>query len=212
MRFFLLSIFLTLVAISNSAVARPGENVSPLIEEKKTDEVQTQAFDFDKQNIDVTQPPATEVRVVKEFYYPYTQSISPRLGTTINIHKIGEGFTKSFDYLLGFNYMFPRSVSPQLEVTADLLSNSEGHIIGAKRWIINERNSFRPFYKLGAGVSVKGSEGLATFAGINNYFGFGGFGLEDYYKKPMSIRLELELKAGVKIMIFSVVFGYSWAW
>ena len=203
---------LTLVISSANVWAKPHQDMNPVAdkEESHSTDNQVEPIDFNEKNLSVSTPPNAKSRKIKDQHYSYIQSVSPRIGTLIDTGQFGEDFGKAFKMLYGFNYMFPKNRSPQLEVGADLIKDNNGQFHASKRWIINERSSFRAFYKLGGTIAAIGKEGFATFTNFDNYYARATIGLEDYYKDPMSIRLELEIAANFENVFAYLTFGYSW--
>lgn len=193
-------------------MARPHQvvNSSNDTTSKEMTQPPAKELNLESENLILTQPPPPPKIKKNSHFYPYTQSVSPRLGTLVNLHEFREDMGSSFKMLYGFSYLFPRNHSPQLEVGADIIESLNGQFHIAKRWIINERYSFRPYYKLGATVVALGREGLATFTNIDNYLAKASLGLEDYYKEPMSLRWELEVGGGLEYFFLYLTFGYSW--
>ncbi|MCB0355743.1 MAG: hypothetical protein KDD40_01990 [Bdellovibrionales bacterium] len=211
---FVIAYILTLVLPNKLIFAESNKFVSPLQKSTETSvnvkDDNVNKINLDDENLILTQPPIVNPRSTLENNYPYTQSFSPRIGTLVDVQNISEELGNSFHMLYGITYMFPRNRSPQLEVGADIIKNHNGQFHASKRWIINERTSFRPFYKLGVTVAAIGREGLATFTNIDNYLARASVGFEDYYKRPMSFRWELELSLGLEDVFLYLNFGYSW--
>ena len=204
--------FLTLVLLNTKANAKPRQDINPVLNsnEIQNSEV-SKKVDLDNQNLNVSKPSTKpSINSSQNYHYPFIQSVSPRIGTLIVTETFSEDIGNSFKMLYGFNYMLPQNISPQFEVGADIIKGFNGQIHAGKRWIINERTSFRPFYKLGVTVAAVGREGLATFANFENYMARASIGFEDYYKKPMSFRWELEVALGTENLFLYLTFGYSW--
>ncbi len=209
---FIFQMFLTLVITSHIANANPHQDINPAesSQKTKTEVNNNHTDDIDKNNLSINPPPPLPKVVNENYYYPFTQSVSPRLGTMIDSKNFSKDKGNAFRMLYGFNYLFPRFRSPQLEVGADLIKGFAGQIHLSKLWIYNERTSFRNFYKLGATLKAVGSEGFATITNHENYLARASVGFEDYYRKPLSLRLELEFAVGIKDVFIYLTFGYSW--
>ena len=203
-------IFLTLVVLSLTSKADPhtfapnkkinSENHSTILDKKNHENlVISNGIGTDSNN-----------KELKEYYYPYLHSISPRLGFILDAADLSKG--GAIPVILGFTYLSPNYRSPQWEVGADLLTTSIGQISAAKRWIVTPRSSFRPFYKLGMTHKVQPDEQLASFTNFKNYYIEGTVGIEDLLAPPMSIRMDLVLQVGTEDVWVGAIFGYSWAW
>jgi hypothetical protein len=213
MQSLIFQIFLTLVLFKQTSFAAPNQDVdldSTTSQSESSLNEKKNSLSLEEQLLNATTPPPMIFNEVKEEYYPYMQSISPRLGTLLNMQTFTEEKGNAFKMLYGFQYLFPRYRSPQLEVGADLIKDFNGQIHFSKRWTINDRSSFRPFYKLGVLIQAVGKEGIATFTNYENYLLKTGIGFEDMYKKPLSIRLDFEVAIGFENVFAFFTLGYSW--
>ena len=210
---------LVLLLLTESALAGENPDHSSLFKEPAkieapADRPTTEDFDSFEQNKAISIALPKDIDKVRkknrDFFYPYTQSMSPKLGLLFDMANTDSD--DAFLYLLGVNYMLPRYRSPQLELSADLISNSTGHLSAVVRWILFERNSFRPFYKAGLTHKVEADQQLGSFTNLDNYLIRVGAGLEEYLKDPASIRLEAELSIGLENIFFGLILGYSWGW
>lgn len=168
---------------------------------------------LDDNNLTVSQPPKTEKvedSHLRDLYYPYRQSMSPRLGLILDPSLIRD--SGEFPFLFGISYMLPRTRSPQIEFSFDILTDSRGHFSAMLRRIFNERQSFRPYIKAGATLSANADEKLATASKLENYLLRASVGMEDVIELPMSVRIEFELALGTEEQIAIMNFGYSWGW
>ena len=202
---------LTLVCLNHLSFGATPNDISPIAEDSSEQpQSERDKVDLDEKNISFT-PPTKLKAPEKKYYYPYTRSISPRLGLVVQPSKINDSDNNNaWEYLLGFYYMVYRLRSPRFEIGADLVSNSEGHINAMKRWVINEKNAFRPYYGFGLGLRVIGREGFATATNIDNYMLKTYLGIEDLLKAPMSLRWEVEASIGKEVQYMTLAFGYSW--
>lgn len=140
-------------------------------------------------------------------YYPYRQQLTFRAGQTSGLNK-----THFEDLVLGFQYLFPKFLSPKLEAGADLHVDGEGHLHAGLRWIANERGMFRPSYKISIDHLAVAEDRLATLTRIDNYYlRFSGT-LEYVFWNPISIRLEPEVIANLKDSQLIVTLGLSRGW
>ncbi|MCB9025068.1 MAG: hypothetical protein H6625_02015 [Bdellovibrionaceae bacterium] len=204
-------LFLTLVIKNPYIFANPHQDIHPAKESNSEESTEkTKTINIDDENLILSRPIEPQNLKTTDEFYPYTQAISPRIGTLVNLHEFRDNIGQAFHTVYGFSYLLPRNHSPQLEIGADVIKDFNGQFHASKRWIINERSSFRPFYKLGLTIIAIGKEGLATFANSENYLAHASIGLEDYYKRPMSLRWELELSGGKEYFFLILSFGYSW--
>ncbi len=140
-------------------------------------------------------------------YYPYLQSISPRVGLLVNSDDL-----KRSETVYSILYLLPKIESPQIEVGAEVIPNFEGFLHVSKRHIFKQRDYFRPFVKYGLNLSVVSKENLATFFNFKNYGLRVGMGLEDLLRPPMSLRIDIEALISAQSTALIVTFGYSWGW
>lgn len=141
----------------------------------------------------------------RTYVYPYRQQLVPRVG-----------YVRSNDdddphtYMFGISYLWPRYVSPQAEIGADLVNKYGGHINFGIKHIVFERGFFRPFWLWGITHEAVPEDRLATFVNLENYYLRIAVGFEDVIKLPKSVRLEAEALAGTDKQMFKVCLGYSW--
>ncbi len=140
-------------------------------------------------------------------YYPYRQALTFRGGLASDFPK-----TTFDDNVLGFQYLFPKFLSPKIEAGADLHKEGNGHIHFGVRWIYSERSYFRPSGKISLDHMVESKENLATFAKPENYYARFSGTLEYVVYNPLSLRLEPELLLGFKDSILVVTLGLSHGW
>ncbi len=189
-------------ALSNAA---PDETFPP--EDKSTEEVWSETPLPAEMQISKPDPTPEKLRPAHVRYYPYQQQLTVRYGRASDFPKL-----RFNENVTGFQYMFPKFLSPKLEAGADLHDDGVGHVHAGWRWIYNERGYFRPSAKLSADVLIDGEEGLATFAEVSNYFVRTTGTIELVVWNPYSIRLENELYVGSKRCIYSATLGLSRGW
>ena len=157
--------FLTLVAPTFILNAAPHE-FSEDHKKKKTNSSTSTSLE-NKDFVISTLPKPSKEELQKENqveFYPYIQSMSPRISFKINAQDV-----KDTEAVYGLLYLIPRFKSPQWEAGADLTGSGNGSIHLSKRFIINERDYFRPYYKYGLNLSIMPQEKLATFLNVKNY-------------------------------------------
>lgn len=200
---------MTLV-VSCSAVASPHSNAPESDTETATEQDSKPVETLEEQGFIVTQPPSQETQKQETvYYYPYRQSMAPRFGLFIDPDELKD---EGLEYFLGITYLQPRLRQPQLEYSADMVSNSTGLISAAFRWTLYATNSFRPFFKAGLTHHWISEERLASLSNFENYYVRGSAGLEDLLKAPVSVRLEFELLVGTEGFLSLLSLGYSWGW
>ncbi len=210
------SISLTLVLLSFcfDAHSAPSDEIDLYNKNKTTEEAvqQNETDDSKTDRISITPPPRSDKKKKKttSLYYPYKQSMSPRLGFVLDPDILEEN--GEIPVVLGLSYMLPRTHTPQVEFTFDLLTNSKAHFSGMLRRIFYEREAFRPYIKAGATVQLDASERLAAFSDWDNYLARASIGFEDAIKLPMSVRIEIEVAANTHDQMLIFNFGYSWGW
>lgn len=140
-------------------------------------------------------------------YYAYQQALTFRLGLA--------SATDAFDpsqFIIGFQYLLPKFLSPKFEIGADAVDQGRGHVFGGVRWIGNERGFFRPSAKLSVDHLFEGSKGLSTLAHHENYFVRASATLEWVVAPPTSLRLELEGLANVDTSLVVLTIGATRNW
>lgn len=161
----------------------------------------------DKQNLSLAAEPPIIFEANDVIYTPI-QSFSV-MGFFIDDIQFSEG-KNTTSYGFQINYMFPQNISPHWELGASISQKSASGFYISKRWIINERSSFRPFYKWGGFINFANQKNLAVFTQYKNYYLSGSLGIEDLLKHPMSIRIELQALIGAQSAMAYFLFGYSW--
>ena len=159
------------------------------------------------QNLVISPAPKTKsLKYTRPFYFPFKQSMSPRLGAMITSD------STKISNIFGFSYMLPQSKSPHLELGVDLTSKSFGILHIGKKWIIKERTNFRRYYRLNLSHKLEPSKQLATLITFENYYVSAGIGFEKLLFSPASLRVELEVALGMNSSWSILTAGYSWAW
>lgn len=161
------------------------------------------------ENIKMTEP--SQVTGSPDFtpplYYPYRQQLTFRAGSGTDLPKMDFD-----DVVLGFQYLFPKFLSPRLEAGADLHKDGRGHLHVGLRWIYFERSYFRPSYKLALDHFADAKEKLATLAQIDNYYLRLGGTLEYVIWNPFSLRLEAEFVSNFRYAELVTTLGLSRGW
>lgn len=192
------------IFISLEAVASPKQELAAPAGEEVTES----AKEIDS-NMAVTTPPEStrKAKVKDPGYYPYHQALTVRLGY--------ESKFPEFDFenwMLGFQYLFPKFLSPKLEAGADLIDEGNGHLHIGMRTIYREKAYFRPSLKWAIDHLAEPRDGLATLTKIDNYFARGSATLEYVFWNPVSVRLEAEVLANLKTTRMMYVLGLSRGW
>ncbi len=154
-----------------------------------------------------TQPSSKSKSSLDPDYYPFKQQFTLRIGRAAEISNLGFD-----DMVLGFQYLFPKFLSPKIEAGADLREQGRGHLHLGLRTIFNERSYFRPSFKLGLDHQVKASDGLGSLTHYENYFVRLSGTLEYVAFNPYSLRLEAESLAGFKKTTLMLSLGLSRGW
>jgi hypothetical protein len=140
-------------------------------------------------------------------YYAYQQQLTFRYGLATDLGKMSFN-----DNVIGFQYLFPKFLSPKLEAGADLHNDGIGHIHVGMRWIYQERSYFRPSVKVGLDHKASSQEGLATLTHRDNYYLRGTMALEYVVWNPYSLRLEHEFLLGFRDTSMEITLGLSRGW
>lgn len=161
------------------------------------------------ENLVISEAPATPFAIEPKQtgYYSYRQALTIRAGATIG----GSDF-KSMSSIFGFQYLFPRFLSPKMEAGADVHASGGGHAYFGWRWIFSERSYFRPSVRVSVDHKFDPQSGLATLVDPNDWYARGSCALEYMFDDPISVRLEPEILFGLKGSIFEVTAGLSHGW
>jgi hypothetical protein len=161
------------------------------------------------ENMSIAQPPdpALPVPEAEARYYPYRQALTFRGGLASDFPKASFN-----DTVLGFQYLFPKFLSPKLEAGADLHEDNIGHLHVGLRWIAWEREYFRPSGKVSLDHLADADERLATLTRIDNYYVRLSGTLEYVVWNPYSLRLEHELLVNLDRCWQVVTLGISRGW
>jgi len=161
------------------------------------------------ENMSVAQPPTVHELPPPSspHYYPYRQQLTFRYGQATDLPKIDVN-----DTVIGFQYLFPKFLSPRAEAGADLHNDGRGHIHAGARWIYMERSYFRPSLKLSLDHLVNSTENLATLSTLDNYYLRSTACLEYVVWNPYSVRFEAEFFINLKHTIGEMTLGVSRGW
>lgn len=195
---------IVLIFHNPAAIAAP-ENVVP--EVRPAPETAVDAPIDENMSLVEPEPVTTHPKFTPPAYYPYRQQLTFRAGASTAIPKIDVD-----DIVLGFQYLFPKFLSPKLEAGADLQKNGRGHLHAGFRWIFFERSYFRPSYKIAIDHFADSKEGLATLAEMENYYARIGATLEYVVWNPYSLRLEAELVGNFRYSELVPTLGLSRGW
>ncbi len=200
--------FVLIISI-NSATAAPQQD-APLegIPEELQKTTDTQALS-DEKGVIISTPKESSDQQKVQYFYPYRQSMSPKLGILLDPDLLRES---EIPLSLGVRYMLPRRRSPQWELGFDVVTNEGAHIYLGKRFIAHPRRPFRPYFTISGMLSAQAEERLATITDFKNYYVKFSGGFEDIIKLPMSVRLEVEFILGLERQFALLNFGYSWGW
>ncbi len=195
---------IVVILLGSNVQASPSTEVQPM--EAAEAEGEARALD---DNMAISQPPAlnTMPPPADPRYYPYHQALTFRTGYESDLPKIGVE-----DWILGFQYMFPKFLSPKLEAGADLHREGRGHLHIGVRWIYFEKTYFRPSVKLAFDHFVDSAEGLATLSEFKNYYLRAGGTLEYVAWNPYSIRLDSEIIVNFDKTRLLLLLGISRGW
>jgi hypothetical protein len=138
-------------------------------------------------------------------YYPYLQALTVRSGNVSDFPKLGfgEGF-------IGAQYLYPRFLSPKLEIGADLHPDGRGHIHAGLRTIYFERSLLRPSVKLGVDHFLDSKNGIASLGDTKAWFVRGSAIVERVLLGPVSLRLDAELLANFRTIKMEFSLGLSY--
>ncbi len=161
------------------------------------------------ENLSIAEPPdpTLPTPAANARYYPYRQALTFRGGYASDFPK-----TNFDEVVIGFQYLFPKFLSPKLEAGADLLEESRGHIHVGFRIFAWEKSYFRPSVKVSLDHLAEAEERLATLTRIDNYYVRFSGSLEYVVWNPYSIRLEHELLVNLDRTWQLLTLGISRGW
>ncbi|HMN68767.1 MAG TPA: hypothetical protein PKC28_09550 [Bdellovibrionales bacterium] len=197
----------TIVLIFSSATGWPSpQDTVPVSTDSAREPVTGEPID---ENMSVSPPPDTPVSTpsAKARYYPYRQALTFRAGQASELEDVDFD-----DYVLGFQYLFPKFLSPKLEAGADLQKDGVGHLHAGVRYYKWERSYFRPSVKVALDHMAEAEENLATLVEFDNYFLRLSATLEYVVWNPFSLRLEPEILMNHKDRYLVVTVGLSRGW
>jgi hypothetical protein len=219
-----LAIFAALTStLSASRVYANPHTEAPQAKDTKEEEPETPpppAYTNDFLSVTPVTAPAKDMSEMSrkfskaDYFYPYRQALTPRIGLdfVLRHNDEDEDNDKIMNLMFGFNYLIKKDSSPQWEVGADLSLANQAYINVMRRYIYNERGSFRPYYKYGVMHKTVADQKFASFSNWNNYLAKVGMGFEDIIRPPRSLRLELEAAMGAKDIFIMFTYGYSFGW
>lgn len=171
------------------------------------------------ENISVTPPPPSNARnSVRDwasrfdkgnYYYPYRKEIEAHFGIVLGITDSSDD-EDLMNYVVGFNYLLPKQLSPRWSVGADLSTVGNGHLHVARRFIYNEKGAFRPFYEYGGMHKIVPDERMSSFSNSDNYLLWGAVGFNDIRRPPKSVTCQLQAAIGLEDFLVMMTLGYSW--
>jgi hypothetical protein len=167
------------------------------------------------ENFSLTPAPATQIgKMVTRFnkanyFYPFHKEIAVHAGVVFGLQDSSDD-DDLMNYLIGFRYVLPRPVAPRWEAGADLSTVGHGHVYVSKKFIHNEKGSFRPYYSLGVLHKFVPDEKFASLSNSDNYLARAAIGLADIVKHPKSVQVELALAAGIEDILVLFSYGYTW--
>lgn len=161
------------------------------------------------ENLSIVTPKPLQgpVPKVNARYYSYRQALTFRGGVAAEVRK-----AEWNDTVWGFQYLFPKFLSPKLEAGADVHQHGRGHIHAGLRWFPWERDFFRPSYKVSIDHFVDSEKNLATLTEWGNYYVRFSGTLEYVAWDPFSVRLEPELVVNFEDTDMVVTLGISRGW
>jgi hypothetical protein len=201
---FFVSATIVLILLCPRVEASPDSNAR--IDDTQTEQEEVHPLD---ENMAVSTPPALKQKSgpPNARYYPYQQQFTYRTGYDSDYPKIGVD-----NWVLGFQYLFPKFLSPKLEAGADLVDGGGGHLHIGMRWIRSERSYWRPSVKLGLDLHSDGKEGMATLTKWENYYARMSACAEYVVWNPFSLRLEHEILINFDEMRAVLTLGISHGW
>lgn len=211
-------LFLTLVlAVSHKTAwskthedAPPAKTISEDFEQVEVDPQKVENISISESHQNALIPDALITKFNKEnYYHPYRQEINVHGGVVLGVQDSSDD-KDLMNVLIGFSYMLPKIESPKWVAGADLSFVGHGHFYLVRRFIYNEKGSFRPFYHYGVMHKYVPEDKFASLSNWDNYLVRLGVGLADIIKPPKSVELELNVAAGTEDVLVMFTYGYSW--
>lgn len=204
---------------STAAFAAPNDTVSVPVE-SQTQTPPTPSLEEEERAraMDITVP-SSDKKTLNEmaknitsqsYYYPFRQSVSPRLGLVFDPDKIRNNF--EFVFLFGVMYMLPSDSNKHWEIGFDIHTGGLGYLQVNHRWVFTHTEKLRPFVRAGLSSRLKSEQGLASVVNKDNVQARVGLGIEDMIISPMSASIAMEIATGTDQSFLGIIIGYSWAW
>ena len=203
---FVVLLFSTLV-LSQNTFAAPNESLGEKLDlstsVEKTETPKTnETYEFDL--TPMKKPKTTHVSTDKPAYLTSDYSLAINIST-------GYSSFYSWSYAIGFQYFNFKS-SLNLESSFQVYDRGAAQFSLAKKWFQFNFDANQVHYKLGLGLYMDPSQGVATLVDINNLGIVAQVGLESLLNRPLSYRIDLDFYAGKRASIIMLQAGYSWAW
>ena len=209
-------LFLTLVLscatsplyfVSSSFAAKPGlPSIGDDDEPEARDESDKGRL---RDTVDIVSPPETGAVLQRvEYFYPYRRALTFRAGAAT---RASSSTNEKSPTITGIQFLFTTQNLAKFEAGADLISDGNGALHAAQRWVFT-RTKLRPYAKLGGGLIIDPKDMLAALAKYEMFVLEGASGFEYVIHKEHGVRLEAEALAGLKNFQFGAFAGYVWAW
>ncbi len=155
----------------------------------------------------------TETRGSK-VYFPYTQSLSARLGVGYfaTVPSDPPDNDEALFYLFGIQYMMTSMTHRHWEIGVDIASESRAFLHASLKWVSTQTEKFRPFFKVGIAQRWDRADELESLVDYKSYSLRGTAGWELLTIDPASIRFDIELQIGADEVTGLCTLGYSWPW
>ena len=203
----------TLVLTPLLAISAPS-NLPPLADpvkdssEEVNDNADEQKSKLESMSVtDVPEVKKTEKEKKTQFFYPYKQSLAPRLAAVFDTDTLSN--KEAPNYAIGLSYMLPSKETQHWEAHVDVVSNSTGRLGFASKWVFRRESKLRPHLKAGVTLNALPRDGLGSFLRWKQYEAYAAMGLEDMLKDPVSVRIDFEVMANTNGVHFQVALGYS---
>lgn len=148
-----------------------------------------------------------KLRVASKSFQSYSSAMSPRLGLGFSVQR-----PSSLFYSIGVAFQLPHLVNPRDEFALDFTSKRDAYVSFSKKWIRSPTEPFRFMFRWGFAIWVLPDDGLTNFINYEHFQILGGADIEQWIFQNTSLRLGLEVAAGLKEQRGQVYLGYSWGW
>lgn len=212
-KFVILFSTLVMASTSFSATHEPSPDTDAVVT-PPNDDSQKKKAEKDLSTLTVAPPQPPPKSTGEKIYFPYSQSISPRLGAGyfLTIPSDPPNEDQQLFTLFGLQYMMKSVTHRHWEIGIDVISESRAYLNFGLKWISTQTEKFRPFFKAGISQRWDRQDGLEALVDFKSYSIRGTAGWELLLWDPASLRFDFDVQAGTDEVTAIGTLGYSWPW